>query len=101
VSSPTVRKRIYESLSGERRSELHAHLAETLKAHGADEVVVGYHAYYSGEVQREEIGEASGASRGAAASQWRAACLATTKNRTSPTVNQFAGARQRPCYKPV
>jgi serine/threonine-protein kinase len=58
IASPTVRKRVYDSLVVERRTQLHRRLAAALK-HG-DAVMVGYHAYASADPQLGELVDRAG-----------------------------------------
>jgi serine/threonine-protein kinase len=61
--SGSLRRRIYDRLPDERRRALHAALASLLAARGADPIVVGLHAYSSGDtaavVALERAGDAA------------------------------------------
>jgi len=74
VSSPTLRRRVEESLSSERRRALHAALAERLEAEAADPIVVAYHALHGGIGTAPLIEAAGDAARDAfdddAAARW-------------------------------
>jgi eukaryotic-like serine/threonine-protein kinase len=60
LASPTVRRRLYDALTPERRAELHGRLAQLLDDKGDDAVVVGHHAYQGGDPAAGELIERGG-----------------------------------------
>ncbi len=62
ISSPTLRRRIYEGLATERRKILHVALAKHLHERGEDPIVVAHHAHLTGgapSVMLERAGDAA------------------------------------------
>jgi serine/threonine-protein kinase len=78
VSSPTLRRRVYEGLAEQRKKELHMQLAKLHQERGDDPVLVAHHGHLSGgapSVMLERAGDAArdGFDDDAAARWYRAA----------------------------
>jgi serine/threonine-protein kinase len=82
LASPTVRRRIYDTMPAEWRAQLHGRLAAALRERDGDPVVVGYHAYLGNDPKLGELIE-------------RAADVARDRFDDDAAVRWYRGALER------
>ena len=79
VASPTLRRRIYDGMSAERRKMLHVALAKQLSERGEDPIVVAHHAHLTGSAPSLMLERAGDAARDGfdddASARWYRAAL--------------------------